>query len=144
MARASGTALNPHSKALIALSIFLRSSSIFRPLSSRIIDLTFGGLYFQSSVSVIQKIILGLSHQCIIMAKVSVDVPDNLKKRIEETAEKKDYKSSSEYIREALRNQLEKDEEVDVELLYRYMKLEKGEGLEKASSVDEVRKRING
>lgn len=78
------------------------------------------------------------------MAKVSVDVPDNLKKRIEETAENKDYKSSSEYIREALRNQLEKDEEVDAELLYRYMKLEKGEGLEKASSVDEVRERING
>ena len=41
MARAFGTALNPHSKALIALSLFLRSSSIFRPLSSRIIDLTF-------------------------------------------------------------------------------------------------------
>ena len=78
------------------------------------------------------------------MAKVSVDVPDNLKKRIEETAENKDYKSSSEYIREALRNQLEKDEEVDAELLYRYMKLEKGEGLENASSVDEVRDRING
>lgn len=78
------------------------------------------------------------------MAKVSVDVPDNLKKRIEETAENRDYKSSSEYIREALRNQLEKDEEVDAELLYRYMKLEKGEDLEKASSVDEVRDRING
>jgi Arc/MetJ-type ribon-helix-helix transcriptional regulator len=79
------------------------------------------------------------------MAKISVDVPDKLKKRIEETAENKDYKSSSEYIREALRNQLEKDEEVDAELLYRYMKLEKGEeGLEKASSIDEVRKRING
>jgi len=79
------------------------------------------------------------------MAKVSVDVPDNLKKRIEETAENKDYKSSSEYIREALRNQLEKDEEVDAELLYRYMKLEKGEeGLEKASSIDELRDRING
>ena len=78
------------------------------------------------------------------MAKVSVDVPDNLKKRIEETAENKDYKSSSEYIREALRNQLEKDEEVDAELLYRYMKLEKGQDLEKASSIDEVRERING
>ena len=74
-----------------------------------------------------------------------MDVPDNLKKRIEETAENKDYKSSSEYIREALRNQLEKDEEVDAELLYRYMKLEKGEeGLEKASSIDELRDRING
>lgn len=73
-----------------------------------------------------------------------MDVPDNLKKRIEETAENKDYKSSSEYIREALRNQLERDEEVDAELLYRYMKLEKGENLEKASSVDEVRDRING
>jgi len=73
------------------------------------------------------------------MAKVSVDVPDNLKKRIEETAEERDYKSSSEYIREALRNQLEEDEEIDAELLYRYMKLEKGEGLEKAQSVEEVR-----
>ena len=68
-----------------------------------------------------------------------MDVPDNLKKRIEETAEERDYKSSSEYIREALRNQLEEDEEIDAELLYRYMKLEKGEGLEKAQSVEEVR-----
>jgi len=73
-----------------------------------------------------------------------VDVPDNLKKRTEEVAKKKDYKSSSEYIREALRNQLEKDEEVDAELLYRYMKLEKGEGLEEAQTVEEVRRELNG
>lgn len=72
------------------------------------------------------------------MAKVSVDVPDNLKKRIEETAEKKDYKSPSEYIREALRNQLEKDEEIDPELLYRYMKLQKEDDLDEAKDIDEV------
>lgn len=71
------------------------------------------------------------------MAKVSVDVPDKLKKRIEETADRKDYKSSSEYIREALRNQLEKDNEIDAELLYRYMKLQK-EGLENTEDIDEV------
>lgn len=70
------------------------------------------------------------------MAKVSVDVPDNLKKRIEETAERKDYKNASEYIREALRNQLEKDEEVDAELLYRYMKLQ--EEKESAKDIEEV------
>ena len=69
------------------------------------------------------------------MAKVSVDVPDNLKKRIEETAERKDYKSPSEYIREALRNQLEKDEEIDAELLYRYMNLQE-EGLENTEDID--------
>lgn len=71
------------------------------------------------------------------MAKVSVDVPDNLKKRIEETADRKDYKSPSEYIREALRNQLEKDKEIDAELLYRYMKLQE-EGLENTENIDEV------
>ena len=78
------------------------------------------------------------------MAKVSVDVPDNLKQRIKEIAEKKDYKSSSEYIREALRNQLEKDEEIDAELLYRYMKLEEDEGLKEAQSIEEVREELNG
>jgi len=76
------------------------------------------------------------------MAKVSVDVPDNLKKRIEKTAEEKDYKSPSEYIREALRNQLEKDEEIDPELLYRYMKLQKGEDLEDSKSIEEVREEL--
>ena len=69
------------------------------------------------------------------MAKVSVDVPDGLKERIEETAERKDYKSASEYIREALRNQLEEDEELDPELLYRYMRLQK-EGLENTEDID--------
>lgn len=71
------------------------------------------------------------------MAKVSVDVPENLKKRIKETAERKDYKSPSEYIREALRNQLEKDEEIDAEILYRYMKLQK-EGVEEARDIEDV------
>jgi Arc/MetJ-type ribon-helix-helix transcriptional regulator len=71
------------------------------------------------------------------MAKVSVDVPENLKERIKETAERKDYKSPSEYIREALRNQLERDEEIDAELLYRYMKLQK-EGVEEAKDIEDV------
>lgn len=76
------------------------------------------------------------------MAKVSVDVPDNLKERIKKTAEEKDYKSPSEYIREALRNQLDRDEEIDPELLYRYMKLQKEEELEKAKDIDEVREEL--
>jgi len=71
------------------------------------------------------------------MAKVSVDVPDSLKKKIEEKAEEKDYKSPSEYIRHALRQQLERDEEIDAELLYRYMKLQE-EGLENTKDIDEV------
>jgi len=76
------------------------------------------------------------------MAKVSVDVPDSLKERIEKTAEEKDYKNPSEYIREALRNQLERDEEIDLELLYRYMKLQKGEELEQAKDIEEVREEL--
>lgn len=71
-----------------------------------------------------------------------MDVPDNLKERIEKTAEEKDYKNPSEYIREALRNQLEKDEEIDLELLYRYMKLQKEEELEKARDIEEVREEL--
>lgn len=76
------------------------------------------------------------------MARISVDVPESLKDEIKETAERKNFKSPSEYIREALRNQLEKDEEIDPELLYRYMKLQKGEDLDKAKDIEEVREEL--
>ena len=76
------------------------------------------------------------------MARISVDVPDSLKDEIKETAERKNFKSPSEYIRDALRNQLEKDEEIDPELLYRYMKLQKEDELEKAKDIEEVREEL--
>lgn len=76
------------------------------------------------------------------MARISVDVPEGLKDEIKETAERKNFKSPSEYIRDALRNQLEKDEEIDPELLYRYMKLQKEEDLEKAKDIEEVREEL--
>ncbi|PSH02141.1 MAG: hypothetical protein BRC26_02055 [Nanohaloarchaea archaeon QH_8_44_6] len=76
------------------------------------------------------------------MAKVSVDVPDSLKQKIEETAQEKDYKSPSEYIRHALRQQLERDEEIDIELLYRYINLQKEEELDKAKDIDQVREEL--
>ena len=61
------------------------------------------------------------------MARISVDVPEDLKKSIEETAERKNFQSPSEYIRQALREKLEEDSELDPELLLRALKLKQGD-----------------
>ena len=61
------------------------------------------------------------------MARISVDVPDSLKEEIKETAERKNFKSPSEYIRQALREKLEEDSELDPELLLRALKLKQGD-----------------
>ena len=74
------------------------------------------------------------------MGRISVDVPDGLKEKIEEAAERKDYQSSSEYIRQALREKIEKDKELDPELFLRIIKMRKGE-LE-SQSLEEVREEI--
>lgn len=70
------------------------------------------------------------------MARLSVDVPEELKTDIEETAERKNYKNSSEYIRQALREKLEKDSELDAELLYRILELRRGK--EELKDIDKV------
>jgi Arc/MetJ-type ribon-helix-helix transcriptional regulator len=72
------------------------------------------------------------------MGEITVEINEKLEKRVEKTVENQGFESTSEYVRDALRNQLAKDEEVDAELFYRYLKVEKGEVTE-AKSIHEVR-----
>ena len=61
------------------------------------------------------------------MARISVDVPEDLKEEIKDTAERKNFKSPSEYIRQALREKIEEDNELDPELLLRALKVKQGD-----------------
>ncbi|PSG99795.1 MAG: hypothetical protein BRC28_02875 [Nanohaloarchaea archaeon SW_4_43_9] len=70
------------------------------------------------------------------MARISVDVPERLKDEIKETAERKNFKSPSEYIRQALREKLEEDNELDPELLLRAIKVKQGDV--ETTDIDEV------
>lgn len=70
------------------------------------------------------------------MARISVDVPEGLKDEIKETAERKNFKSPSEYIRQALREKLEEDNELDPELLLRALKVKQGDV--ETTDIDEV------
>ena len=70
------------------------------------------------------------------MARISVDVPEKLKDEIKETAERKNFKSPSEYIRQALREKLEEDNELDPELLLRAIKVKQGDV--ETTDIDEV------
>jgi Arc/MetJ-type ribon-helix-helix transcriptional regulator len=74
------------------------------------------------------------------MARISVDVPERLKDEIKETAERKNFKSPSEYIRQALREKLEEDNELDPELLLRAIKVKQGDV--ETQSLEEVREEI--
>ncbi|MFB6145895.1 MAG: ribbon-helix-helix domain-containing protein [Candidatus Nanohaloarchaea archaeon] len=74
------------------------------------------------------------------MARISVDVPEGLKDEIKETAERKNFKSPSEYIRQALREKLEEDNELDPELLLRAIKVKQGDV--ETQSLEEVREEI--
>ncbi|PSG99527.1 MAG: hypothetical protein BRC29_05430 [Nanohaloarchaea archaeon SW_7_43_1] len=74
------------------------------------------------------------------MARISVDVPERLKDEVKETAERKNFKNPSEYIRQALREKLEEDSELDPELLLRAIKV-KQENVE-TQSLEEVREEI--
>jgi Arc/MetJ-type ribon-helix-helix transcriptional regulator len=74
------------------------------------------------------------------MARISVDVPEGLKDEIKETAERKNFKSPSEYIRQALREKLEEDKELDPELLLRAIKVKQGDV--ETQSLEDVREEI--
>ncbi|MFB6209071.1 MAG: ribbon-helix-helix domain-containing protein [Candidatus Nanohaloarchaea archaeon] len=74
------------------------------------------------------------------MARISVDVPEGLKDEIKETAERKNFKSPSEYIRQALREKLEEDNELDPELLLRAIKVKQGDV--ETQPLEEVREEI--
>ncbi len=65
-----------------------------------------------------------------------MDVPDNLKNQIKETAERKNFKNPSEYVRQALREKLEEDNELDPELLLRALKVKQGDV--ETKDIDEV------
>lgn len=70
------------------------------------------------------------------MARISVDVPEGLKNEIKDTAERKNFKNPSEYIRQALREKIEEDNELDPELLLRAVKLKQGDV--ETKDIDEV------
>ena len=70
------------------------------------------------------------------MGSINVRLPDEQKKQIEETAEKENYPSPSEWVREAIREKLKEDEELDPELLLRALKLKEGEV--ETKDIDEV------
>ena len=74
------------------------------------------------------------------MARISVEVPEGLKDEIKETAERKNFKSPSEYIRQAMREKLEEDNELDPELLLRALKLKQGDV--ETQSLEKVREEI--
>lgn len=74
------------------------------------------------------------------MARISVDIPDNLKEQIKETAERKNFQNASEYVRQALREKLEEDNELDPELLLRALKVKQGDA--ETQSLEEVREEI--
>jgi Arc/MetJ-type ribon-helix-helix transcriptional regulator len=63
-----------------------------------------------------------------------------LKEGIKENVERKNFKSPSEYIRQALREKLEEDNELDPEMLLRAIKL-KQEDVE-TQSLEEVKEEI--
>ncbi|MFB6209704.1 MAG: ribbon-helix-helix domain-containing protein [Candidatus Nanohaloarchaea archaeon] len=78
------------------------------------------------------------------MAKVSVDVPDLMKKKLERLAEENLYTNTSEYIRDALRERIEADSELSPRekevVAERKRKLEEGET--EPVSKDEARKKL--
>lgn len=65
------------------------------------------------------------------MAKVSVDIPEEMKEKIDSLSSEKMYKSSSEYIRDALRKKIREDTALNSEekqiVEERLRKEEKGE-----------------
>lgn len=65
------------------------------------------------------------------MGSLTIKLPDNQKSEIEALAKKKNYNSTSEYVREALRNKVEEDlvlrPEVAEELLKRVKEVESGD-----------------
>lgn len=73
------------------------------------------------------------------MASVSVKIPDNLKKQIEERTEKEGYMNSSEYIRQAVREKIKEETQLYPDELRRLIK--QGEDPEKGEnhSLEEVK-----
>ncbi|QGA80126.1 ribbon-helix-helix domain-containing protein [Candidatus Nanohalobium constans] len=75
------------------------------------------------------------------MASVSVKIPDNLKKQIEERSEEEGFMNSSEYIRQAVREKIKQETQLYPDELRRLVK--QGEVEEKDSkSLEELREEL--
>lgn len=57
----------------------------------------------------------------------SVNIPEGLKEQLDERMERKDYQNISEYIREAIREKLEKETRLHPEEIQRIMKIRERE-----------------
>jgi len=74
------------------------------------------------------------------MGSINVRVPDDQKKQIEETAEKENYPSPSEWVREAIREKLKRETKLypkEVEKILQVWEKEKEGNLE-TTPADEV------
>ena len=73
------------------------------------------------------------------MASVSVKLPDNLKRQIEERSEEEGYMNTSEYIRQAVREKIKEETQLYPNELKRLIK--QGENPEKGEnhSLEEVK-----
>lgn len=68
------------------------------------------------------------------MASVSVKLPDNLKRKIEERTEEEGYMNTSEYIRQAVREKIKEETQLYPDELKRL--IEQGENPEKEENHD--------
>ena len=57
----------------------------------------------------------------------SVSIPEGLKKRLDERMERKDYQNISEFIREAIRDKLDRETELHPEEIQRIMNIRERE-----------------
>jgi Arc/MetJ-type ribon-helix-helix transcriptional regulator len=75
------------------------------------------------------------------MTTLNVKLPEEQKEEVEKMAELKKYPSTSEYVRQALRDQIERDLELSEEVEERLKLLEEGDA--KILDSDEVDEELN-
>jgi len=61
------------------------------------------------------------------MVSTSINLPEGLKKQLEHRLEKGDYQNASEYIRDALREKLERETQLHPEEIKRILKIKEKE-----------------
>lgn len=74
------------------------------------------------------------------MATLNVKLPEDQKKKIEKIADLKNYNSTSEYVREALRDKVENDMELRSEVVKRLQQVREGDV--ETLSLKEARKEL--
>jgi metal-responsive CopG/Arc/MetJ family transcriptional regulator len=75
------------------------------------------------------------------MASVSVKIPDNLKKQIEERSEEEGFMNRSKYIRQAVREKIKQETQLYPDDLRRLVKQGEVEGKE-SKSLEELREEV--